>query len=112
MTQIGARMHKKWSQSALFRPKWLPDGSQDPFRQEVSPAFINFWVPSGIQKSTENRSLAPKGAPESDFSSVFLAESVFVTFQLDFSAIISEKIMKKSMRVFKAARDFFNMALA
>ena len=108
LTTNGARIEK----SALNCPKWLPDGSQDPFWQEVSSTFTNFWVPFGTPKSTKNRSLAPKGAPGSVCLSTFLAESAFLTFQLDFSSIIGEKTVEKTMHFFKAARDFFNMAMA
>ena len=73
----------KVEKSALNRPKWLPDGSQDPFCQEVVPTFTQFWLPSGTPKSTKNRSLAPKGAPGSDFLPICLAKSVFLTFGLE-----------------------------
>ena len=86
-TKSGAKIEK----SALNRPKWLLDGSQDPYRQEVSPTSTNFWVPSGTLKSTKNRSLALKGAPGIGFLSIFFAESVFITFQHDFSSIIDYK---------------------
>ena len=108
LTKSGAKIEK----SALNRPKWLPDGSQDHFCQEVSPTFTNFWLPSGTPKSTKNRSLAPKGAPGSDFLSNFQTKIDFLTFGLDLSSIFSEKLMKKSMILFKAARDFFNTAMA
>ena len=87
LTKSGAKIEK----SALNRPKWLPDGSQDPFWQEVSSTFTNFWVPFGTPKSTKNRSLALKGVPGRGFLSIFLAEIVFLTFQHDFSLIIDEK---------------------
>ena len=106
-TKNGAKIEK----SALKRLKLLPDGSQDHFCQEVSPIFINFWVPSGTQKSTKNRSLAQKGVSGSVFLSIFLANGVFLTFGLDFSSIFDEKSMKKWMHFFKAARNFFNMAM-
>ena len=40
--------------NAPNHPKWLPDGSQDHFRQKVSPIFTNFWVPSGTPKGQKN----------------------------------------------------------
>ena len=49
---LGTKIAKKGSR----RTKWLPDGSQDPFRQEVPPTFTNFGVPSGTPKLTKNRS--------------------------------------------------------
>ena len=81
LTKSGAKIEK----STLNRPKWLPDGSQDHFPQEVSPTFTNFWVPSGTPKSIKNRSLAPKGVPGPVFLSIFLVKSVFITFGFVFS---------------------------
>ena len=80
-TKSGAKIEK----NALNRPKRLPDGSQDPFTQKVSQIFSNFWVPSGIPKSTKNRSLAPKGAPGSDFCyRIFSRKALFSLLGLIF----------------------------
>ena len=102
-TKHGAQIEK----SALNRPKWLPDGSQDPFRQDEAPTFTNFWVPSGTPKIDP---WPEKGAPGSDVLSSFLEKIVFFTFGLEFSSILDEKTTEKSMHVFKAARDFFKLA--
>ena len=84
----------KIEKSALNRPKWLRDGSQDHFCLGVSPLFTNFWLPSGTPKSPKIQSLSPKGAPESDFLLNLLAKSVFLTFGLVFSLIFDETSMK------------------
>ena len=45
-----------------------------------------FWDPAGPQKSTKDRSLAPKVVPRIDVSSIFPENIVFLTFGLDFSS--------------------------
>ena len=68
--------------------------------------------PAGFPKSTKNRPLAPKEAPETVFYRFFLASWVFITFELDFSLTFVEKTIKKSTHFFKAAHIFFNAAIA
>ena len=60
LTKSGAKIEK----SALNRPKWLPHGSQDLFRQEVSPTFINFWVSPGAQNRPKIDPWPEKGRQE------------------------------------------------
>ena len=103
LTTSGAKIEK----SALNRPKWLPDGSRDPFTQNPPKIFINFGVSSGTPKSTKNRSLAPKGAPGSNFLSIFLAITVFLIFGLGFSSILGKNVDKKR-RIFSKPRVIFS----
>ena len=84
-TKSGAKIEK----NALNRPKWLPDGSQDPLGQSVAPSLVNFGAPSGTQTSegtppsTKNHVLAKKGAPRNAFLTVFVANAVFLDFWKD-----------------------------
>ena len=107
MTQNGARIH----QNALNRLKWLPDSSQRCKKSRIVALWAVFGSPPWAPESAKNRSLAPKGAPGSDFLSIFRANSVFLTFGLEFSWIFDDLLIKKSMHCFKAACNFFNMAI-
>ena len=68
----GAKIEK----NALNRPKWLPDGSQDPFTGNDSQIFRKFWVPPGIPKITKNRFFPQKAVLGSAFSSIFAANGL------------------------------------
>ena len=112
-TQNGARMHQKWSQNqknALNRPKWLPDGSQDPFTRNEPQISSNFWVPPGSPKINKNRHFPKKAVPGSAFSSIFAANVVFLDFSIDFQSILDEKSMKKNLFFSSPPRSFSNMA--
>ena len=100
----------KIEKRALNRPKWLPDGSQDPFRQEVPPTFTNVWVPSGTPKSTKNQHFAAKGAPRNAFLSIFVANAVFLDFLVNFWSIFHENSMEKETCFFTTAHVFFKLA--
>ena len=106
LTKDGAKIEK----SALNRPKWLPDGSQDHFPHCPPPHFHHFWVLSGTPKSTKNRSFAPKGGPGSDYLPICFAESVFLYFGLEFSSILGVKSMEKIDACFQSCAHFFNLA--
>ena len=106
LTKSGAKIEK----STLNRPKWLPNGSQDPFTQNPPKIFSNFGVSSGIPKSTKNRSLAPNEVPGGDVLSIRVAKIVIFTFGLNFVSIFNQFLMEKSMHLFKAARDLFNLS--
>ena len=74
------------------------------------PLFAFFGDLAGRPNSTKNRSLAPNGVPGSDVLSIFVTESVFLTFGFGFSSIFVEILMSKTMHFFKDARNHFNLA--
>ena len=76
LTKSAAKIEK----SALNRPKWLPDGSQDPLDQCPSPIFASFGVSSGTPKSTKNQFLAKQGAPRNAFLPVWWQMLWFLIF--------------------------------
>ena len=83
LTKSGAKIEK----SALNRPKWLPHGSQDLFRQEVSPTFINFWVSPGAQNWPKIDPWAQKRRQDAIFHEIFARKSFFyfwACFFIDF----------------------------
>ena len=96
----------KIEKNTMEGPKWPLGGSQSLQKVKDDHPLGCFWLPWGSPKSTKNRSLAPKGAPGSDFLSIFLAIIVFLIFKLGFSSILDEKSMKKTC-FFQAPLAFF-----
>ena len=65
--------------------------------------------PQEASKNDQKSNLCPeRGARKRP---IFPAQSVFLTLGLAFSAIFGEHVMKFSMHLSKAARDFFNVAM-
>ena len=99
----GAQNGSRWNFGRLPRPAVLK------FLTAFA-TFCIFWDLAGRQKLTKNRSLAPNGVPGGEVLSIRVAEIVVLTFGLDFSSIFDENLMQKSMHLFKAARDLFNLS--
>ena len=100
----------KIEKSALNRPKWLPDGSQDHFCQEVPPTFTNFWVPSGTQKSTKNRPSDSQNGQFTFFHRFLWCSCFGPIFSPDMGWIFHEKSTFFSSHFSKASLVFFNLA--
>ena len=90
-TKSGAKIEK----NALNRPKWLPDGSQDPFTQKTRRFLAIFGSPLGAQKSLKIDFFLKKPSQGALFSSIFASNGVFLDFSIDFYLILEEKSMEK-----------------
>ena len=99
----GAQNGSRWNFGRLPRPVVLK------FLTAFA-TFCIFWDLAGRQKLTKNRSLAPNGVPAGEVLSILVAEIVILIFGFDFSSIFDEKLMQKSMHLFKAAHDLFNLS--
>ena len=85
-TKRGAKIEK----NALNHPKWLPDGSKDPFTQMALRFFGNVWVPPGAQK-TQNIVFFLK---KSSQGALFYRFLLRMPFFLIFSWILGRFCMK------------------
>ena len=82
----------KIEKNALNRPKWLPDGSQDPFNQMWGTILTHFWLPRGTPKSTQNGVLGENGGSIAVIFSIFAQKGAATHFFIDFSSIFDQKI--------------------
>ena len=64
-------------------PRWLPDGSQDPFTKSLPLIFTNFGVPPGTPESTTNMIFWKNEAPVAVFLSIFAGKAAATNFFLD-----------------------------
>ena len=91
-------------------PRWnfVRNRGQAPLKFFTALAtFRIFGDLAGRPNSTKNQSLAPNGVPGSDVLSIFVTESVFLTFGLGFSSIFHGKNDLKNNAFFQRCAHSF-----
>ena len=93
--------------NALKRPTWLPDGSPDHFRQEVSSILTIFGVSSRTPKSTKNCIFVKQGPPQEGFFVDFRGCFGFPHFYGHFWSVFYRKIDDFFIVIFRSLSHFF-----
>ena len=83
-----------------------------PFPRTPRRFLAIFGSPPGPQNCLKIDPWPQKGRQETICYRFFIAESAFLTFGIDLSSIFGGKNIEKIGAFFKAARVFFNMAMA
>ena len=82
-----AKSAAKIAKKTPNRPKWLPDGFQDPHTKFKYPILVDFWLPQGTPKSTKNGTLGESGGPRAGIFAIFAEKGAATHFFINLSSM-------------------------